>query len=196
MARAPAVIDPATGQIAAPAMPGEMPPPDQIRQRIFQLMEAARDAAKVHAKEQTVVSEDKLDEILTEGNFYNALAEFLTILPGFPFAVMKGPTVRMVMDVKWQGQQAVQVRKPRLWWENVSPYDVWWTPGISNIEDAQLIHRIRLTRTDLNDLIGLPGYNSENIRAVLQNYGTQGLTENWDSTDASRAPCWRAARTR
>jgi len=52
---------------------------------------------------------------------------------------------------------------------------------------AQIIHRLRITRTDLNDLIGLPGYNSANIRAVLQNYGSAGLTENWDSTDAPRA---------
>jgi hypothetical protein len=58
---------------------------------------------------------------------------------------------------------------------------------VSDIEDASVIHRLRVTRTDLNDLIGLPGYSTENIRAVLQNYGTQGFTENWDSTDASRS---------
>jgi hypothetical protein len=186
-AGAPPVVDPATGQVAVPALPGQMPEPDQIRNRIFQLMQSARDAAKEHAKEQTTISEEKLDEILVQGNFYTALAEFLTVLPGFPFAVMKGPTVRMVMDVKWQGRKATQVRTPRLWWDNISPYDVWWTPGVSEIEDAQIIHRIRITRTDLNDLIGLPGYNTENIRAVLQHYGTQGITENWDSTDASRS---------
>ena len=100
----------------------------------------------------------------------------------------------MVMDVKWQGRQAVQQRTPRLWWEHVSPFDLWWTPGVADIEDAQIIHRIKVTRTDLNDLIGLPGYNSTNIRAVLENYGRQGFIENWDSTDAT-APCWRAVRT-
>jgi hypothetical protein len=184
---APAVPDPTGATPGTPAMPGQTPPVDQIQQRVFQLMSAARDAAKVHAKEQTRIAEDKIDEILVQGNFYGALAEFLTVLPAFPFAVMKGPTVRMTMDVKWQGSKAVQARSPKLWWENLSPYDVWWTPGVSNIEDASMIHRQRVTRTDLNDLIGLPGYNTENIRAVLQNYGTQGLTENWDSTDASRA---------
>lgn len=93
----------------------------------------------------------------------------------------------MVMDVKWVGQQAVRIKRPKLWWENISPFDIWWSPGVSNIEDAQLIHRLRVTRTDLNDLIGLPGYNTDNIRAVLELYGTQGLTENWDATDSTRA---------
>lgn len=186
----PPITDPQTGQQMTPgqpAMPGKAPPVDQIQQRVFQLMQAARDAAKVHAKEQTDVAEDKLEEILQQGNFYNALAEFLTVTPGFPFGVMKGPTVRMVMAVKWQGNRAIQEKKPRLWWESLSPYDIWWTPGVSDIEDANIIHRLRVTRTDLNDLIGMPGYNTENIRAVLNYYGTQGLTENWDSTDASRA---------
>jgi uncharacterized protein (DUF4415 family) len=187
MMGAPAVVDPMTQQVAQPAMPGKPPEVDQIRDRVFQLMESARDAAKVHAKDQTVISEEKLDEILSEGNFYSALAEFITDISVFPFACIKGPTVRMVLDVSWQGRKPVQTRKPRLWWDRVSPFDLWWTPGVSSIEDARLIHRIRLTRTDLNDLIGLPGYNTENIRAVLQSYGSQGLTENWDSTDATRA---------
>jgi hypothetical protein len=187
---APPVVDPNSppgSPPVVPAMPGQPPDPDIVRQRVFQLMEAARDAAKVKARDTAQISEDKLDEILVQGNFYTAFAEFLVTLPIFPFACIKGPTVRMVMDVKWVGQQAVRVKRPKLWWESISPFDLWWSPGVSNIEDAQLIHRLRVTRTDLNDLIGMPGYNDNNIRAVLDLYGTQGLTENWDSTDATRA---------
>ena len=62
--------------------------------------------AKKHAHEQTLIAEDKIDEILIQGNFYNALAEFLTDIPSFPFGAIKGPTVRMVMDVKWEGKVA------------------------------------------------------------------------------------------
>jgi uncharacterized protein (DUF4415 family) len=185
---APAVPpDPMTGAPGSPALPGQQPDPDIIRQRVFQLMEAARDAAKQHAREEVEITEDKIDQILTEGNFYTALGEFLTMLTIFPAACIKGPTVRMVMDVKWDGNVPSKIRKPRLWWEAPSLFDLWWSPGVSVIEDAQIIHRIRITRTDLNDLIGLAGYNSPNIRQVLQNYGTQGLTENWDSTDSTRA---------
>jgi hypothetical protein len=184
---APPVVDPMTGQVTQPAMPGQPPQPDMIQKRVFQLMQAAREAAKKHAHEQTLIAEDKLDEILTQGNFYNALAEVLIDVPSFPFACIKGPTVRMVQDIQWKNGVATPIRRARLWWERISPFDLWWTPGVAYVEDAQMIHRLRVTRTDLNDLIGLPGYNTENIRAVLQYYGSAGLTENWDSTDASRA---------
>jgi hypothetical protein len=170
-----------------PPVPGTPPDPSMIQKRVFQLMEAARQAAKKHAHEQTLIAEDKIDEILVQGNFYNALAEFLIDIPSNPFACIKGPTVRMVTDITWQGNTPTQTRRAKLWWERVSPFDIWWTPGVTHIESAEVIHRIRVTRTDLNDVIGMPGYNTENIRAVLQFYGTAGLTENWDSTDASRA---------
>ena len=175
------------GPPAHPGVPGKMPSPDEIHKRVFGLMMQAREAAKKHAHEQTLIAEDKIDEILTQGNFYGALADFLTNVTGYPFACIKGPTVRMVMDVKWENGQATQVKRAKLWWECISSFDLWWTPGVSNIEDAQIIHRLRITRTDLNDLIDLPGYNSDNIRQVLKFYGSAGLTENWDSTDASRA---------
>jgi hypothetical protein len=170
-----------------PGVPGKMPSPEEMHKRVFQLMTSAREAAKKHAHEQTLIAEDKLDEILTQGNFYTALSETLTDITSMPFCCLKGPTVRMVMDIQWENGQATPTKRAKLWWERVSPFDLWWTPGISNIEDAQIIHRLRITRTDLNDLIDLPGYNTDNIRKVLRDYGSAGLTENWDSTDATRA---------
>lgn len=184
---APGIPDPTGAGPGVPPVPPEQPNPDKIQKRVFQLMQAAREAAKKHAREQTLIAEDKLNEVLTQGNFYNALGDFLIDLPSYPFACFKGPTVRMTTDVKWVGKTAQPIRRARLWWDRVSAFDVWWTPGVSDIESADIIHRLRVTRTDLNDLIGLPGYNTQNIRAVLQNYGSAGLTENWDSTDASRS---------
>jgi len=186
-AQSAAMGSPGAPEAGVPPVPGQMPGVDMIQKRVFQLMQAAREAAKKHAHEQTLIAEDKLDEILTQGNFYEALSDVLIDIPSYPFACMKGPTVRMVTDITWQGRVPNQTRRAKLWWERVSPFDVWWTPGVSDIDAAEMIHRIRITRTDLNDLIGLPGYNTENIRAVLQFYGSAGLTENWDSTDASRA---------
>ena len=64
-------------------------------------MEGARDVAKNKAAEQAKIAEDKLQERLEMGGFYPALAEFLVDLPLFPYAVMKGPTVRIKTQVKW-----------------------------------------------------------------------------------------------
>lgn len=158
-----------------------------IRDRTFSLMEAARQAAKKRAADKAKVAEDKIDELLTEGKFYEALAAFLVDLPLFPFACIKGPVVRIVPSVVWKGGRATIEQKPRLFWTRVSPFDLWWTPGVAGIEDAEVIERTRVTRADLNDLLDLPGYNVDAIRAVLDEYGRGGLNEDWDTTDAERA---------
>lgn len=174
-------------EIAMMAQMGQQPDIDQIRDRTQQLVESARQAAKKKYAAQARVAEDKLDEILKQGGFYKALAEFIADLPLFPFAVIKGPVVRIVPTVSWEEGQAVVKQMPRLTWARVSPFDIWWTPGVSDIEDAAVIERTRLTRSDLNDLLDLPGYNTEAIRAVLDEYGRGGIVDNWDSTDAERA---------
>lgn len=158
-----------------------------IRERTQQLVEAARQAAKKKAEESARVSEDKLDAILKEGGFYKALSEFITDLPLFPFAVMKGPIVRILPTVTWQGNTAQVSQVPKLTWARLSPFDVWWTPGVNDIEDASVIERTRLTRGDLNDLLDLPGYNQDAVRSVLGLYGSRGLVEAVDTTDAERA---------
>ena len=158
-----------------------------IRDRTFSLMEAARQAAKKRATDQAKIAEDKIDEILTEGKFYEALAAFLVDLPLFPFACIKGPVVRIVPSVVWDGGRPTIQQKPRLFWQRVSPFDLWWTPGCADIEDAAVIERTRVTRADLNDLLDLPGYNTDAIRAVLDEYGRGGLSEDWDTTDSERA---------
>jgi len=171
-------------QMQAMGMPVD---PMMIRDRISQLMDSAKGVARKRASKQAKNAEDRIDEILVEGNFYKAFAEFLVDIPLFPFAVIKGPVVRIVPTVTWQGNQPVVEQKPRLTWTRVSPFDLWWTPGVSDIEDAQVIERQRLTRADLNDLLDLPGYNTEAIRAVLDEYGRGGLADDIDTTDAERA---------
>ena len=174
-------------EIAAMSQAGIPPDPTVIRDRTLQLMEAARMAAKKRASQQAKVAEERIDEILTQGGFYKAFAEFITDLPLFPFACIKGPTVRIVPTVVWEEGTAVVAQQPKLFWNRVSPFDIWWTPGASDIEDASVVERTRVTRADLNDLLDLPGYNHEEVRAVLDEYGRGGIADDWDTTDSERA---------
>ena len=168
-------------------MGGEQPGIDQIRDRMTQLVEAARQAAKKKAEDGARIAEDKLDELLKQGGFYKALAEFITDLPLFPFAAIKGPVVRILPVVVYEQGQVTVRQVPRLTWQRVSPFDLWWTPGVSDIEDAAVIERVRFTRADLNDLLDLPGYNTDAIRQVLEEYGRGGLVDDVDSTESERA---------
>lgn len=160
--------------------------PTAIYDRIEQLLMQARDAAKRKAARQAKVSEDKIDEMLWQGNFYKALSEFLTDLPLFPFAVIKGPVVRIVPTVRWENGAPVTTQVPRLFWQRISPFDFWWTPGVSEIEDADTVERTYVRRAELNDLLDLPGYNQAAIRAVLTDYAA-GLHDVSDDTDSERA---------
>lgn len=175
---------------------------EDIMKRRMALMESAMQAAKKKAKEQAQISEDKIEEILQEGQFYHALAEFLVDLPIFPFACIKGPVVKIVPEVAWPpgGGRPQVVQRPVLTWNRVSPFDLWWTPGVSDIVNAAVIEKQRLTRAELNDLLDLPGFNHDEVRAVLQDYG-KGLYDNWDTTDAERAvlesrenPAWNRSQ--
>lgn len=166
---------------------GQQPDPNTVRDRLQTLLEGARQAAKKKAADRAKIAEDKIDEFLVEGNFYKALAEFLVDLPIFPFACLKGPVVRVVPTIDWSNGTAMSTPKPQLFWERISPFDVWWTPGAADIANANVIERQRLTRADLNDLLDLPGYDKAEVYAVLDEYGRGGLTDNWDLTDAERA---------
>lgn len=161
--------------------------PAALRDRLNTLLTAARQAAKKKAAAQADIAEDKIDEYLVDGGFYKALAEFLVDLPIFPFACLKGPVIRIVPTLDWESGAAVSTPKPRLFWERVSPFDVWWTPGAGDIENASIIERSRLSRADLNDLLDIPGYDVKEIRAVLDEYGRGGLSDHWDQTDSERA---------
>lgn len=160
---------------------------DMTRDRVAGLLRQARRAAKKQAADAAALTAEKLDDLLVEGEFYRALAEFLVDLPIFPFAVIKGPVVRIVPDVRWRDGKAVVEMRAKLFWNRVSPFDIYWTPGASDIRDASVIEKLKLSRTDLNDLLGLPGYNDAAIRSVLEEYGRGGLVDWLDSTDSERA---------
>ena len=169
-----------------------MPDPNAIRDRLQALVNEAIGANKRKAREQAARAEDAVDDYLVEGGFYTALAEFLNDLPIFPFACIKGPEVRVAPQMKWtkgpDGRpKAVQQNSAKMFWSRKSPFDIYWTPGVSDIRDGDVIEINRYTRADLNALIGVPGYVEENIRAVLREYGTRGWKSWTDPTDSERA---------
>jgi hypothetical protein len=166
---------------------GAMITPTQIRDRVNQLLEAARSAEKKQARKRAKIAQDRIDEILESGGFYKALAEFLVDLPLFPFACIKGPVVKVLPTVVWEKGRPVPKNEPRLCWQRVSPFDLWWTPGVSDIEDAATIERTRITRADLNDLLDLPGYNQNAVRGALEAYGSGGYVETPDTNESERA---------
>lgn len=164
---------------------------DQVHLRFQGLMHAAEQAALRNAMQQATSASDKIEDILREGGFYDALAEFLVDLPLFPFAVLKGPVVRMAPELSWAGGQPRMRVVPKMFWERVNPFNVYWDPGAYKLDGAEIIERHRWRRADLDALIGLPGYDESAVRGALADYA-MGLREWLDYPDTEEA--WNEGR--
>ena len=181
------IVELVTTEAQKLASAGQPVDPNALKQRMDQLMDAARIAAVKKAREESKDAATRIEDILVEGNFYRAFAEFLVDLPLFPFACIKGPVVRITPGIKWVDGKMQAVDTAKLYWERVSPFDIYWSSGVGNIEDADMIERVRFTRSDLNSVLGVAGYDETAIRAVLNEYGAGGLVDYMDDNDSERA---------
>ncbi|MCC4269204.1 hypothetical protein LL254_00590 [Marinobacter nauticus] len=156
------------------------------------VMKAAEDhvrhAAQEMAEEAAERHQELIEDQLSEGNWDNALADFIEDFATYPNAIIRGHNLRNVSALAWmQGWKPVKTKEIRPDWYRVSPFDLYPSPDAVSIDDgAYIIERCRFTRGQLNRLIGAPGYNEEAIRNVLQEHGQSGL-RNWLWTDGERA---------
>lgn len=165
---------------------GEQPTPAQLQEREDQLLAGARVAARKQAHKEAKEAQARLADLLHEGGFQKAFAEFLIDLPVFPYACIKGPVVKNKKRLSWVNGQLTSRYEPVMTWKRVSAFDLYITPAAGCVEDADIIERIKLTRADLHACIGLPGYNEKNIRAVLNDY-EYGLQDWLDDEETERA---------
>ncbi len=158
-----------------------------IEDRVNGLRKSAERAAKKNAVDEADRASERLDDILTEGGFYQAFAEFLIDLPIFPYAVIKGPVVRKKEQTKWVNGQPIRESVPKMYFDRVSPFDLYWSPGSAHVRQADFVERIKLSRAELSQLKGMPGYNEGAINEVLERSYMDGLHEWWDTVDTERA---------
>jgi hypothetical protein len=173
-------------QAAQMAAQGQQPDPETVHSQYALLMHAAQQVTKRQAIMRAASAADRMEEILQEGGFYSALAKFLVDIALFPYACIKGPTVRMVSKLTWNNRRPDLQLVPQLCWERVAPQDLYWDPGAQSIENAEIIERKRLTRNDLVSVMDLPGYDQEAVRGALNDYA-QGLRDWMDSPDVEQA---------
>ena len=166
----------------------EQKPPDQemVHNRYINLVRQAQNAARRTAMSQAEAASNKVDDILQAGRFYDALAEYLVDVALFPFAVLKGPVVRMVPKLTWTDRVPQMNTVPQLFWERIDPFNFYWGPGDVDIDHAEIIERKKLTRGDLNDVLGLPGYDDDAVRGALNDYAS-GLRDWMDAPDTEAA---------
>lgn len=166
---------------------GMQPPdPSQLREIAMQMKDAAMRRTKEEAEERINRMERKMEDQLIEGGWTKALNEFLDDIVTFPYAVLKGPVKRKRKTLAWQNGKLVPTEEIRNEWERVDPFMLYWAPWASDIQDGFIIERHKLTRDDLQALIGVPGYNSDAIRTVIEDFNQGNLNE-WLWTDSAQA---------
>jgi hypothetical protein len=152
---------------------------EMVRDRMEQLMGSAQLAAIRTALDEAKQSSRELNDVMIEGGFYQALKEFLIDLPIFPIACIKGPIVRQQTKVRWVDGKATQETTPKLFWDRVSPMDLYFTPDASSMDETYVIEHVRYSRQELYNLIGVPGYDEDAIRSLLKDFKDKTQTRSW-----------------
>lgn len=162
-----------------------------MQARAEELAGQIRDEMESAAKEARDRIERKLDDVLVDANWQDAVMDSIDDIVTFPAGIIKGPVVRKKKVMKWKDQQQqpvmpgqeqfqeqdqspVEVRSElQLDFNRVSPLDIYPLANAQSPEDG-IIERHRLTRKYLTSLIGVDGYDDDAIRMVLQEYGQAG----------------------
>lgn len=159
---------------------------NQLREVASSMKDRAMREVKEEAEKRIDRMTDKMEDQLIEGGFQKAFNEFLDDIVTFPYAVMKGPVKRRRKTLEWQGNTLVPVEKIRNEWERVDPFMIYWAPWSWELGDGFIIERHKMTRDDLEALIGVEGYSEAAIRTVLDEF-TLGNLKEWLWTDSAKA---------
>jgi hypothetical protein len=124
--------------------------------------------------------EIKVADQLAEGSWESALSDFIDDFVVFPVACMKGPIICKDDTLTYENGQAVPSNNFIYRNKRISPFDCYPSPNATSINDGtNFIEHCRFTRRELSDLKGIPGYKSDVISKVLEEY--EG-TVNWLDT--------------
>ena len=159
----------------------------QLKKRAAELKDEILQMRQKAAKTALHTREAVIDDVLWEGGFYEALDAFLGDLATFPFAVIKGPVVKMENVLIWgkDGKPTTERRAvPK--WVRCSPFDVYFAPWSQKPQDGYIIHRERVSRSAVQAMIGLKNYKEDAINRVLQNWSPANC-EWYDYNESERA---------
>lgn len=126
----------------------------------------------------------KISDQMAQGGFGDAFNEFITDLVTFPCAFLKGPVVRKQKVLQYKrgmdGTTIVEAGE-RLGpeFERVDPFNIYPEPGITNIADGYIFEHHPMPRHELAGLIGVPSYDDDAIRKVLE----IGNSQSWINED-------------
>lgn len=163
---------------------GQAPTPEQMSELKEMVSQDYRFRILREAQTRADRMKTKIQDQFAQGGWEQSFNDFITDLVTYPAAFIKGPIVRRQRTLGWKttptGQTIVEpIERLGPEYERVDPFRVYPEPGITNINDGYLFEHHKLTRTALSDLIGVPGYDEDAIRKVLE----IGNSQSWVNED-------------
>lgn len=160
---------------------------EMARQRMREMKDMLDARMREEARVMCERMELKMEDQLVEGEYLDALDQFIADIATFKTAFIAGPIVRRRPKLEWgdDGQMVVK-DELSLGWERVDPFDMYFAPYARHVNDGPCVRRHRLSRQGLFEMIGVPGYSDASIREVIKQYGESGL-KNWLAIDSERS---------
>ena len=141
-----------------------------------------RDITNRASENMTRIMRDQL----LDGQWKIAFREFVRDFVTYPIGIMKFEIKREVTTAFKEDENGnwIIATEPvlRETWRRVNPFNFYPAPNIADVEDGDVCEKISFTRKQLVAMIGVEGYNDNEIRAVLEEYGKGGL-EDWSDGD-------------
>lgn len=196
MASLKAEVEAVSGEVIAKAqqLGAEISPPELAKElseyesrRNDEILEEIQEEAALRSERMSQLIDDQLQEGGWHKAFWGVISDLVTLKAG----ILKGPVLRKRKVPKYEqdarGKWAiVAVDEIIPEFARVSPFDLYPAPDSRHPDDGYLIERHQLSRTEIQAMIGVPGYSTENIKLVLKDY-SNGLKTTL-SIDSERAP--------
>lgn len=174
---------------------------DQIEMGVDALnefTEEINDVTSEATKRMTRIMQDQVHH----GNWRAGFGDFVYDLVTYPAGIMKFEMKRevktvFVEDKDEDGNAILDAEGNVSWvvatepvlretWRRVNPFNFYPSPNMKDVNDGDLCERIEFKRKDLTSLIGVEGYNDDEIRLVLEEYGRGGLSDWTDRDEVAR----------
>lgn len=171
-------------QIVAQAQEQGIPPEQAITPEIAErIRKETADSVRVSldrlARDKCSAMEIRVQDQMLEGGWPEAFSGFIWDLVTNKAGVLKGPITRTRKKKRWtrdpmSGQYRMDVAlQPVLTFERVSPLDVFPSPQAVDFT-SDFFERVRYTKTALQDVMSVDGYNPIEIMAVIQEFENLG----------------------
>ena len=174
-------------------MAGQLAEPKAIADLMQKYYEAEIDKAKKElsksAKAKCARAATLIRDQNQEGGWDGAFKDFLYHFTRMPYSVIKGPVLVRKPKEVWQPDPLTQ--KISLMTEDTlvtdvyspSPFDIFTSKGMRNSDDGDMIEIHELSVSGLTKMIGVPGYDEDEIRKVIRRYEKGSLKPKWFTID-------------